>query len=252
MRLIVNSSKLDTYDGKIRFYLPYTLEIHEFHLINCSIPYSFYNINEYNNQIQVNNMILSLPIKQYNAIQLRNTLQSLLPNTVTVTFDRQSLKYSFSSNNTFSIKPLNLNFILGMQNETEYTSTLNEVTGKYFIIGDSACDMTNRIHNIYIKSNIAPPNIFENEIEGNNILYRIPILTNFGGIIYYQNNTNNLNAEINQSLSLIEIYVTDTYNNIINMNGLSYQLEFYMRTSDDEEIMKNFNRYIMGGPQLTN
>jgi hypothetical protein len=121
----------------------------------------------------------------------------------------------------------------------------------YIVKSENACDMTNRIHNIYIKSNIAPPNIFENNIEGNNILYRIPILCTFGSITYYQNNTSNLNAEINQSLSLIELYLTDTYNNIIDLNGLSYQLEFFMRTSDDEEVLRN-NRYIMGGSnQLT-
>ena len=248
MRLIVNSSKLDTYDGKIRFYLPYTLQIHEFHLINCSIPYSFYNINEYNNKLLFNNTMIEIPVKQYNAIQLRNVLKILL--NINVIFDRQSLKYSFISINPFTLNVLNLGYILGLKNQHTYETPLIMSEG-YIVKSENACDMTNRIHNIYIKSNIAPPNIFENNIEGNNILYRIPILCNFGSIIYYQNNTSNLNAEINQSLSLIELYLTDTYNNIIDLNGLSYQLEFFMRTSDDEEVLRN-NRYIMGGSnQLT-
>ena len=248
MRLIINSSKLySTDENKIRFYLPFTLEIHEFHLINCSIPYSFYNINRNNNEIKFNNTILTIPQKQYNAIQLRNILQSLLD--ITVTFDRQSLKFIFSSNNPFSINPLNLRYILGMQKQELYIAEL--VDGKYTTSSDCACDMTNRIHNIYIKSNIAPPNIFENEVEGNQILYRIPITSQFGSMIYYQNNSNNLNAEINHSLSMIEIQLTDSFNNPLDFNGLSYQIEFYMRTSDDEEILRNYNRFLMGGTQIT-
>lgn len=246
MRLIVNSSKLifDD-DNKIRFYLPFTVQVNEFHLINCSIPYSFYNINSNNNKVRFNDSDVQIPPKQYNAIQLCNALKSLI-NNLNVVFDRQSLKYTFSSVNPFTFNALNIGFILGLENQFMYTSSELQ-NGVSVLTSINACDMTNRIHNIYIKSNIAPPKIFENEVEGNGILYRIPILTSFGNMIYYQNNSDTLDAELNQSLRYLEFQLTDSYSVPLDFNGLTYQMEFYIRTTDDDEFLRTNNRILMGG-----
>jgi hypothetical protein len=248
MRLIVNSSKLIFDDNnKIRFYLPFTVQVNEFHLINCSIPYSFYNINSNNNKVQFNGSLVEIPPKQYNALQLSIALKTLI-NNLNVVFDRQSLKYTFSSVNPFTFNTLNIGYILGLENQHTYSSTLEY--GTSFLKSINACDMTNRIHNIYIKSNIAPPKIFENEVEGNGILYRIPILTTFGSMIYYQNNSNTLDAELNQSLRFLEFQLTDTYSVPLDFNGLTYQLEFYIRTTDDDEFVRTNNRILMGGGSI--
>ena len=227
MRLIINSSKLLTNNNKIRFSLPYPIEIHEFHLINASIPYSFYNITTSINTFLFNGVVKTIPAKQYNAIQLKIALQSLMSAGVTVTFDRQSLKFTFTSTAPFTFNALELGYILGFPNQTEMHSVDNALTSSYVV------DLTNRIRNIYIKSNI-PQNTFENEIQQNNILYRVPIMCRFGDIIYYQNNSDTQHIEISAPLNMIEIELTDSFGREINFNNSSYQLEFYIRSLQED------------------
>ena len=232
MRLIINTTKLNLInDAYVELNLPHNIVVEEFHIVNAIIPYSFYNINNNGNSFQINSTTYTLINQNYNIYQLVQAINTLIVGTgVNVVYNRQSLKLILTKATSFTFNPLKLGTILGFDDNTIYTGT--SITSPYSI------DITNNIRNVYIKSNIAPAdNIIENEILGNGILYRVPITCNFGELIHYVNLTNNLNTPINQIVKKIQIELTDSNFNRLDLNGLSFQMEFFIKTADDKMLL---------------
>jgi len=239
MRLIINTAKLTPVStGKFRIYLPNNSNVEEFHIINCSIPYSFTNVNSSNNTITVNSTTYTFTTKQYNYIQLKDTFNTLLTALgLSCSVDRQTLKYTFTSTTNYSINFKELGVHFGFAKNTLYTPTL--ISTNYVLTSPNAIDLTNNTRNIYIRSNIAPTNVIENSIQGNQVLYRIPIQNyKYGDIIYWENQSDiSLNAITNETIIQIDIELTDAFFNVLDLQGLSYQIEFYIK--DTGEIRKN-------------
>jgi hypothetical protein len=235
MRLIINTAKLTPIStGKFRVFLPNNSNVEEFHIINCSIPYSFTNVNSSNNTITVNSTNYNFTTKQYNYIQLKNTFNTLLTALgLSCSVDRQTLKYTFTSTTNYSINFRDLGVHFGFAKNTIYTPTL--ITGNYVLTSPNAIDLTNNTRNIYIRSNIAPVNIIENSTIGNQVLYRIPIQNyKFGDIIYWENQSDtSLNAITDENIIQVDIELTDSFFNILDLQGLSYQIEFYIKETGE-------------------
>jgi hypothetical protein len=239
MRLIINTAKLTPIStGKYRIYLPNNSNVEEFHIINCCIPYSFTNVNSSNNNILVNSTTYNFANKQYNYIQLKDTFNTLLTAlNLSCSVDRQTLKYTFTSTTNYSINFRNLGILFGFAKNTVYTPTL--ITGNYVLTSPNAIDITNNIRSIYIRSNIAPINIIENSTIGNQVLYSIPIQNyKFGDIIYWENEGNpSLTGLENESILMVDIELTDNFFNVLDLQNLPYQIEFYIKETG--EIRKN-------------
>jgi hypothetical protein len=243
MRLIINSGKQAiSIDGKLQIYLPSDIEVEEFHIISTQIPMSFYNINStVGNTILVNSTQYTITPKNYTIISLRNALNDLLTSLgISIVYDIGSFKYTFSRSSSFNINFRKVGKICGFLNDTLYTSTLNVSTHQ--LSSPNVCDFTNGLRNIYLKSNIGQNEVYENSTQAGQTLYTI-LLENFvfGEIVNFKNLYNkNLNNEINKrALKYLEFWITDDYANLINFNGLSYVLEFYIKTKDDIKFLKD-------------
>lgn len=238
MRLIINSGKqtIGT-DGKLKLFLPADIQVEEFNIISTQIPMSFYNINTtVGNTILVNSTEYTIQPKNYTILSLRNEINTLLTALgISIIYDLGAFKYTFSRSSSFTINFRNLGKICGFLNNTLYSSTSN------ILISPNVCDFTNGLRNLYIKSNIGENEVYENSTQAGETLYCI-LLENyvFGEIVNFKNLYNkNLNNEINKNLlKYIEFYITDDNANLINFNGLSYVLEFYIKTKDDLRFLK--------------
>lgn len=241
MRLIINSGKQTiSSDGKLKLYLPADINVEEFHIISTQIPMSFYNINTtVGNTILVNSTVYTITPKNYTIISLRNEINNLLTSLgISIVYDIGSFKYTFTRSSAFNINFRNLGKICGFLNNTLYSSTANT------LISPNVCDFTNGLRNIYIKSNIGENEVYENSNQAGLTLYCI-LLENyvFGEIVNFKNLYNkNLNNEINKhTIKYLEFWITDENSNIIDFNGLSYVLEFYIKTRDDEKFFTEMN-----------
>ena len=246
MRLLINSARLTlSTDNTITIYIHNDITIKKIALISAIIPFSFYNIREATgNTFKLNDIIYTLPSKQYNAYQLKDAINALIISTpVNVSFDKSTLHFVFSSNSSFTFDPLNLGVILGFVKvpNTPYSSSL--INGVHHLESIYACDMTNQVRNINIRSNLTLKN-YENGVFGGSILYRIPINTTFGNMIVYQNPSDTLlNVDIDTKISALELTLIDSNYVPLDLNHLSYTLEFFLETTDDDMFTKHNNIY---------
>lgn len=257
LQIYINSkyaSSNPDYSGANNLYLlPYIVapEGHYIHIsvVNASIPYSFYNINELNNvlycvvhyQFITDVMIahdesyfINIPVGNYNANQMVNVLSKMSnwtatsdsgsynnPNLV-VTYNAivnrftfrntLDLEFNFPYPNTTCIEPLGLSEILINSSSFGY-----EYTSKYSI--NLAV-----IRAINIVTNYSSGNLSILQQNNFNTLCSIPVTTLPNTLVYYENSndfkTNLYLGEINN----INIKLTDQDNNVLFLNGLYYNL----------------------------
>lgn len=203
-------------------------------LHTATIPYSFYNVNT-----NVNNKIyyemdstpytLDLDAGNYSATGLMAVLKLHIENNggvAVLTYTRESLKFTFnisgvaSFNFKFADKTDGANELLGL-----YTEDKNIPIG-VDTKGDKAIDLNDSIHGLYVRQNIATKSCLDNE-EGtfSNILMRLPITTNAGGIIFYSASSSDHETMVSVPvIQTIGIKLTDDRNRSIDLNGLHFQL----------------------------
>ena len=257
LQIYINSkyaSSNPDYSGANNLYLlPYIVapEGHYIHIsvVNASIPYSFYNINELNNVLYCvvhyqfitdvmnahdESYFINIPVGNYNANQMVNVLSKMSnwtatsgsgsydnPNLV-VTYNAivnrftfrntLNLEFNFPYPNTTCIEPLGLSEILINNSSFGY-----EYTSKYSI--NLAV-----IRAINVVTNYSSGNLSILQQNNFNTLCSIPVTTLPNTLVYYENSndfkTNLYLGEINN----INIKLTDQDNNVLFLNGLYYNL----------------------------
>tara|TARA_R110002096_G_scaffold151213_1_gene313505 strand:- start:39 stop:968 length:930 start_codon:yes stop_codon:yes gene_type:complete len=213
-------------------------------LHTATIPYSFYNVRD-----NVNNKIyyeiagaaktLSLPAGNYSATGLASVLKAHIESfgaTVVIAYSRETLKFSFTISGVASF---NFKF-------ADRTDGANDLLGLYDVdknipIGDAtlsekAIDLNDSIHGLYIRQNIATKGTLDNE-EGtfSNILARLPITTNAGGIIFYRSDDHETMVSV-PLVQTIGIKLTDDRNRAIDLNGLHFQLSLKISYIHKEKL----------------
>ena len=208
-------------------------------LHTATIPYSFYNVGDHNNTFKFEisgvsrtDLNLDLDKGNYSANGILNLLKTHLQTeasitTAIITYSRETLKFSFSYvGSASSVKILD-------------TSTARELIGvkvgfpivfsKYPAVGflsPNAIDLNDSIHGLYIRQNLATKGTLDTE-QGtfSNILARIPITTNAGGIIFFTPSSNSHETMISvPMIQTIGIRLTDDKHRSIDLNGLHFQL----------------------------
>ena len=190
-------------------------------LVNAQLPYSFYNINETNNQFNVSGITYNFPVGNYNVNSFISTWASVLGNNNwSITFNNITNKFNFvytsafyfndGGNSMFPIMGFSLGSFLYSSNNSLLSSYPVNFSGLTRLLISSP---SFGIHNITGKE------------EGyNNILASVPISSNMSGIINYTNITNFKNVFKNHELSCIEIIIQDDQNNFINFNNQNWSL----------------------------
>ena len=192
---------------------------------SASIPYSFYNVDYFNNKLvySVNggsDIIITIPQGNYSTTSLKNYLSSVLTGF--------SITYS-SLNNTFSFTHSTSNFvfknsstcmeILGFDETDDYISTAKVLTSVNSI-------NLFTIRNIYIASNNLSLNNINNSTPNLcNILASIPLTSGANSVITYSN-TNNVKTGVNdvKNFTLLQVALTDQDGDILDLNGCHWSL----------------------------
>ena len=226
IQLYLNSKDADTVSNNTYYFYIKNLEVSD----NCyiylsvqhaSIPYSFYNINSYNNvfNILMNNVSYSYTITpgNYNINQLVSYLKKYMTN-----FD---ITYS-SITNKLTITHPNYDFII-METSTCLSILGFDETNTYAIT--KTITSPNRINLFQIEcirlhSNLITNNISKSIENNSNILCCIPVNCGPNSIIEYQNVNNfRTNLFIN-IISMISISLIDNNNRPLDLNGLPFNL----------------------------
>ena len=225
-QLYLDSINADVNNNEYTFNLP-LLEVQDgyylyFSIVNCIIPYSFYNINSNNNvlnyKINSVNYSLTIPIGNYSIINLVAYLNSQLTN-FTFAYNKIYNKITITNSiNDFILNSSNFLTLIGFNN-SNYISTNKTLTSPN-------CININYIRCINLISNIITYNIntSKNLVNNNNIICSIPVNTSPNTLIQYQN-TNNFRTNLFvNTLNKIVIKLVDNNNNIIDLNGLNFNL----------------------------
>ena len=217
-------------------------------LHTATIPYTFYNVRS-----GVNDTIsfiadgtpydIVLDEGNYSATGLASILKTNLEGvgglTAVIDYSRETMKFGFTITGITSF-------------EFDMTSTSNsgaELMGMYesdiltIPIGvrtltPKAIDLNDSIHGLYIRQNIATKGSLDNESGVfTNILARLPITTNAGGIIFFTPSSNDHETMVSVPvINTIGIRLTDDRNRSIDLNGHHFQLSMKISYIHKEKL----------------
>lgn len=211
-------------------------------LHTATIPYSFYNVGDHNNLIKfvVDGDVSDLTLENgnYSANSLLNLMKTHLQargdiDDFHISYSRETLKFKMGFEGSTLVLKLSgpthgdvagstALDLLGFPNGIEIIPKSPTTT----ITSDNAVDLNDSIHGLYVRQNLSTKGTLDTE-EGTftNILARIPITTNAGGIIFYSPSSNQHETMISvPMIQTIGIRLTDDKHRSIDLNGLHFQL----------------------------
>ena len=208
-------------------------------LVNCQIPYSFYNINENNNQFNISGVVYNFPYGNYNVNTFISTWATVVGNNNwTITYNSMTNKLTFAYTNSFYFSDGGFSMfpVLGFATGITYYST-GTLTSAF------PCNFSGLSRILISSPSFGINNINQNDEAFTKVLACIPINTSPSGIINYVNITNFKNIFKNHELSNIDILITDDNNNLINFNNqnwtLTLQLDFVNEVINDIKDLKD-------------
>jgi hypothetical protein len=117
---------------------------------------------------------------------------------------------------------------------TSETKTMVASGDNITLTSENCVDISDSIHGLYIRQNLSSKSTLDNETGTfSNILARIPINTNPGGIIFHTPSNSTHRALVSlQSIQTIGIKLTDDRNRTIDLNGLNFQVSIMITLVD--------------------
>jgi hypothetical protein len=189
---------------------------------SATIPYSFYNINNFNNTFVFSikdNPIVSIVLNNgnYNINQLVSEL-SLLMISFKITYNVINNKLTFKNDEYFKFYSTSTCYqVLGFIKDNDYLSINN-------IIKSVNCVNIMSIKRINLQSNFQTNNINKSATNNNSIICSIPVNKPPYSLIEFTNYNNfRINLFIN-TISFIYIKLVDEHENLVDLNGLNYSL----------------------------
>jgi len=218
-------------------------------LNSATIPYSFYNIRDGVNdrvKMSLGGTIkeVIVPAGNYNATSLSDFISNKFVvdwggviNSMTMDFNEDTQKYditiiadvNYPANSGFDF----LDELSDIHNELGFRPefvpfTIALVDGKYHYTTSSqnVIDINGSIHGVYIRTNLVSRGTLDSQSKTfSNILARIPINVQSGGIIFAMpsNETHKSLVDI-RTINQLTIRLTDERNRILDLNGLHFQI----------------------------
>ena len=205
-----------------------------------TMPNVFYNINENNNRLDykigLTDATYLIPVGNYNINDLVLNLNSDFNPDIVINQSTEgklrtannSLIDSFTWLKTSTAKNL-----LGLPDEDIVIPIFT--TYQHINLVDLS-----GVKNIYIFANWASMNLFDSTGSDKSIAAVVPVTVPFGSTIYYDNNEQSLDAiqkskVYSQNLVDPEITLRDLNDNILNTNGIDYELIFKVYMSHVHE-----------------
>ena len=190
-------------------------------VIHAEIPFSFYNINEYNSLLSLSTGDINIDYGNYNANGFIKYLNPKLPSGMILSLNSSTGKFTLTYNTTFTINDSTTCFkILGLS-KINYTGTIINFPYPANFLGTN---------NIYIKT----PNVildnYNTTTQDYITLLSIPIAVEPFELIIYNNFSQTKHLLKNKNLDNIEIIITDDDNNKINFNNTDWSIALQIET----------------------
>ena len=114
------------------------------------------------------------------------------------------------------------------------------ITPAYFLYGDDVVDMTNSIRSLFLRTNLSTTSVLDSHIGGgfSNILTRVPINAEPGGIITIQPTNGDVHKLLLKVKSITDVAITLTNqkNQVINLNGLTFDISLKLEFIADKDL----------------
>jgi hypothetical protein len=199
----------------------------------ATIPYTVYTINSNNNKlywVDSDSTVITttLTVGNYNESDLATLITTAMnadkssANTYTVTVSNTTAKYTFT-NNTSNFQLTTTNNTSAVWKTLGFNTTSNK-TGSTTYTSDKVFNLQ-PLNTIYICSNMADGN--NARVRGGDfpIICSIPISDNFGDIVTYINDFDDV-IPLNNIASSLTLRLYDNNLNIIDLNGSDWSIEF--------------------------
>ena len=116
----------------------------------------------------------------------------------------------------------------------------------WFLYADDVVDVTNSIRSLFLRTNLSTTSVLDSHIGGgfSNILTRVPINAEPGGIITIKpvdGDVHKLLLKV-KSITDIAITLTNQKNQVINLNGLTFDISLKLEFIADKELSPGPNR----------
>ena len=195
----------------------------EISVANAQIPYSFYNINVYNNVLNIDYngtpYTLTLTRGNYNATNLITEINTQLINAgitgVIITISSITGTLSISSGGTLIFLSLGSTIyqVLGLETGTNYTAPF---------IAPYPLNLLGTLRLRICSYELITYNLDSTSMTTLNVLATIPIESSTFGVILYDNISNIKTRLNNTQLDGFDILILDDNNNPVNFNGVSW------------------------------
>lgn len=235
MRINFNSNNTSIRQGNNSSILSLNLKnevaIDNLCLASISIPYSFYNVNKYNNTLYISiGVVDHFPITiepgNYNAYQLIEYVnEAVKVHDADCIFSYDSIKnkfrYEFTGTGYFKIH-FRLNSYVLFGSEYDEIIEMNPTTP---VVYSKNIVQMNYTNNIIIRSNISNGNIIYNN-NYTNYMAVIPINCSPNQLITYSNYSSDFWIDVHKNVSYIELELVNDWGEVVDLNQGNWCGEF--------------------------
>jgi len=125
------------------------------------------------------------------------------------------------------------------------TITIPNTPTQTFIFADDVADMTNSIRTLFLRSNLTTSSILDSFVGGgfSNIMSRIPINTDPGGVISLRSSDGNVHKLLIKikEITAIHLRLTNQRNEPINLNGLNFDVAIKLDFIENQRLQEPEN-----------
>lgn len=215
-----------------------------FSVLHAEVPYSFYNINYTNDNININNVVYTITHGNYNANTLITAILTVIPSTYSITYNSITCKYSFTNTTIDFIiyASSTMNNVLGLG--TSNLSSTNKIATMSNVVNFIVCPRLN------FKSSFFKFNNYDTVNNECDTFFCLQNNASPNGMINYINQTSSKLLVENKYISpSFTIGVFDTNDNYINFNNIDWYMTMqidiiYLDVLNNEtfnSIIKNKN-----------
>lgn len=234
-------------------------------LNSATIPYSFYNIRtDINNNLKIqlenttqgttDDFELNIDAGNYDVYSLSTFIENFINNNVligtnviitidynndkqkfiynlsksddTIPNDQYFLKFRFDDTIITQTPHIEMGFKEGSLMSMLIPSSVAGVASTSQLVSTNVVDVNGSIHGVYVRTNLVSNGTLDTQSGTfSNILSRIPINVNSGGIIFATpNNATHRSIVDLRTIDILTIRLTDERNRILDLNGLDFQI----------------------------
>jgi hypothetical protein len=234
-------------------------------LNSATIPYSFYNIRtDINNKLKIqlenttqgttDDFELKIDSGNYDVYSLSTFIENFINNDVltgtnviividynndkqkfiynlsksddTIPNDQYFLKFRFDDTIITQTPHIEMGFKEGSLMSMLIPSSIAGVASTSQLVSTNVVDVNGSIHGVYVRTNLVSNGTLDTQSGTfSNILSRIPINVNSGGIIFATpNNATHRSIVDLRTIDILTIRLTDERNRILDLNGLDFQI----------------------------